>query len=48
MKKKWKVGYYEYNLTEWVEKTFFTLMAAFVYAIYTGKCLGFRTYVKKI
>jgi hypothetical protein len=48
MKKKWKAGYYLYNLTEWVEKTFYTEIGAVLYGLYTGKYLGFRTYVKEI
>ena len=48
MKKKWKAGYYWYNLTEWVEKTFYTEIGAALYGLYAGKCLGFRTYVNEI
>ena len=48
MKKKWKAGYYWYNLTEWVEKTFCTEIGAVLYGLYTGKYLGFRTYIKEI
>lgn len=48
MEKKWRVGYYLYNLTEWVEKTFYTEIAAFLYGLYMAKCIGFRTYVKEI
>ena len=48
MKKKWKAGYYLYNLTEWVEKTFYTEIGAVLYGLYTGKHLGFRTYVNEI
>ena len=48
MKKKWKAGYYLYNLTEWVEKTFYTEIGAVLYGLYAVKCLGFRTYIKEI
>lgn len=48
MKKKWKAEYYLYNLTERVEKTFYTEIGAFLYGLYMAKCVGFRTYVKEI
>ena len=48
MKKNWKAGYYWYNLTEWVEKAFYTRIGAVIYGLYAGKCLGFRTYIKEI
>ena len=48
MKKKWKAGYYLYNLTEWVEKTFYTEIGAVIYSIYTEKGHGFKTYVTEI
>lgn len=48
MKKKWKAGYYLYNLTEWVEKTFYTEIAAVIYGLYIGKVKKFRCYVKEI
>jgi len=48
MKKKWKVEYYLYNLTERIERRFLTLLGAYAYALYSAKGLGFRTYVKEI
>jgi hypothetical protein len=48
MKKKWKAGYYLYNLTECVEKTFYTEIGAVLYGLYAGKLLGLRTYIKEI
>jgi hypothetical protein len=48
MRKKWKAGYYLYNLTEWVEKTFYTEIAAVIYGLYIGKAKKFRCYVKEI
>lgn len=48
MKKKWKAGYYLYNLTEWVEKTFYTEIGAFLYGLYVGKAKKFRCYVREI
>ena len=32
--KKWKVGYYEDNLTIWKEKSFFTEVATMLYCLY--------------
>ena len=34
MIKKWKVGYYEDNLTIWKEKLFFTELATMLYCLY--------------
>ena len=48
MKKRWKAEYYICNLTERVEKTFFTKWFAILYGMYIGKHVGFRTRVKKI
>lgn len=48
MKKKWKAGYYFYNLTEWVEKRFLTEIGAVLYGLYVGKILKYRCYVRKI
>lgn len=48
MKKKWKVCYYLYNLTEWVEKQFFMEISAVLYGLYIGKILKFKCYVKPI
>ena len=44
-KKHWKVEYYRYNLTERVEKWFYTELGAFLYGLYIGKKIGFRTHV---
>jgi hypothetical protein len=46
MKKIWKVEYYMYNLTERIEKRFYTEIGALLYGLYVGKCLGFRARVK--
>jgi len=48
MKKNWKAGYYTYNLTEWVEKKFYTEIAAVIYGLYVGKIMKYRCYVKEI
>lgn len=48
MKKKWKAGYYWYNLTEWVEKTFYTRIGALIYFLYAEKHLGFTAYIREI
>lgn len=48
MKKTWKIEYYMYNLTERVEKAFYTMLGAIVYGLYVGKYLGFKTYVKEL
>lgn len=48
MKKNWKVEYYLYNLTERIEKHFYTEIGAVVYGLYVGKILGFRARVKVI
>ena len=47
-KEEIEAGYYLYNLTEWVEKAFYTRIGAVIYGLYAGKCLGFRTYIKEI
>ena len=44
-KKHWKVEYYRHNLTERVEKWFYTELGAFLYGLYIGKKIGFRTHV---
>lgn len=48
MKKKWRAEYYLYNLTERVEKTFYTEFGAVLYGLYIGKHLGFRTRILSI
>lgn len=48
MKKKWKAGYYLYNLTEWVEKTFYTITGAILYATYVGFILKFKCYINEV
>lgn len=48
MKKAWKVEYYMYNLTERIEKKFYTMLGALTYGLYVGKYLGFKTYVKEL
>lgn len=46
--KHWKVEYYRYNLTEKVEKTFYTELGAVLYGLYMGKYIGFRTRITNI
>lgn len=46
--KVWKAEYYKFNLTEMVEKTFYTELGAVLYGLYVGKYLGFRTRVLKL
>lgn len=46
MKRNWKVEYYLYDLTERVEKRFFTKFAAILYAWYIMQYTGVKTYIK--
>lgn len=49
MKKKWKVGYYEYNLTEWIEKLFFTEAATILYCLYLKLIkIKYYTYCRRV
>ena len=48
IRKVWKAEYYRFNLTEMVEKTFYTELGAVLYGLYVGKHLGFRTRVLKL
>lgn len=45
MKKRYKVCYYLYNLTEMETKWFYTEFAAAVYGYWICMRYGFRTYV---
>lgn len=46
--KVWKAEYYLYNLTQKIEKSFYTELGAVLYGLYVGKYLGFRTRVLKL
>lgn len=48
VKKSWKAEFYRYNLTEKVEKTFYTELGAVLYGLYMGKYIRFRTRITNI
>ena len=48
LKKKWKVSYYLYNLTEMINKSFYTEIGAIFYAMFIAHKYGFKTYVKEV
>ena len=45
IKRNWIVEYYLYNLTEKVEKRFFTRWGAFIYAWYIARHFGYKAYI---
>lgn len=47
-KKTWKVEYYEYNLTNRIEKMFYTKFAALHYGKYINNRFGFRTIIRNV
>lgn len=47
MKKRWTVEYYLYDLTERVERKFYSQFAAWVYAYWITMHWGFQTYITK-
>ena len=47
MKKKWTVGYYLYDLTEWKEESFYLNIVAMIYAMYVSS-YGFKVYIKEV
>lgn len=48
MKKKWKVEYYLYNLTEKVSKAFSSEIVAVFYGLFIAKHYRFKTYIKEV
>jgi len=48
LKKQWTVGYYRYNLTEWVEERYFTSFIARLRGYWLYRQTNFRIYVKRI
>ena len=48
LKKHWRVGYYRYNLTEWVEEHYFTKFIARLRGYLLCRNTDFRIYVKPI
>lgn len=49
MLRRWKVGYYEYNLTEWKERLFFTELATILYCFYLRlNKIKYYTYCREI
>ena len=46
--KVWKAEYYLYNLTQKIEKSFYTELGAVLYGLYIGRYIGFKTRVSKI
>jgi hypothetical protein len=46
LKKQWTVGYYRYNLTEWVEEHYFTSFIARLRAYWLCRNTGWRIYVR--
>lgn len=47
MKKKWTVGYYLYDLTEWAEASFYLHIVAMIYAMCVSG-YGFKVYIKEV
>lgn len=48
IKKKWRVSYYMYNLTELVEENYHTEIYAIVRAYWVSMRNGWRVYVKEL
>lgn len=48
IKKKWRVSYYMYDLTELVEENYYTELYAVVRAYWVSMRNGWRVYVKEL
>lgn len=48
IKKKWRVYYYMYDLTELVEENYFTKIYTLVRAYWVSMRNGWKVYVKKL
>ena len=48
IKKKWRVSYYMYNLTELVEEDYYTELYAIVRAYWVSMRNGWKVYVKEL
>ena len=46
--KKWRIGYYICNLTQWVEKDFYTEFGAMLYAFYVKKMGNYKCYFREL
>lgn len=48
IKKRWKVEYYRYNLTERVEECYYTEFFAALRGFWVNRRTGFKVWVKKV